>query len=158
MKKILLYIVSLFFLNSIAFSDGHSIPKSGTFSWHTGWAGQNINMVTIGENHIQGMGIFTGAVFNDSGKGALHRGAANCVVTFEVKNGVGDNKGYCSFGDESGDMIFTSFTGDTIKGTNIITGGTGKYAGITGSGPWECKDLGKRGENLCNQSLTYELP
>ena len=46
------------------------------------------------------------------------------------------------------------------KGTlnRIITGGTGKYAGITGSGPWKCTDVGKAGENFCNQSLTYQLP
>ncbi len=157
MNKFLYALIGLFF-TSLAAADGHSIPKSGTFSWHTGWVGQNIKVVTLAEDHIQGMGIWTGAVFNNKNTGALHRGPANCVGTFEVKGGVGQNKGYCSFGDEAGDMIFTSFTGDTAKGTNTITGGTGKYAGITGSGPWECKDIGKNGENVCKQSLTYKLP
>ena len=56
-------------------------------------------------------------------------------------------------GDEAGDMIFTSFTGDTAKGTNTITGGTGKFAGWTGSGPWACEDLGKFGSSSCRQTL-----
>ena len=41
-------------------------------------------------------------------------------------------------------------------GTNNITGGTGKYAGMTGSGPWVCKGVAT-GESMCNQSLTYEI-
>ena len=53
--------------------------------------------------------------------------------------------------------IFTSFVGDTIQGTNTITGGTGKYIGISGSGPWVCKDF-PNGASSCKQSLNYKLP
>ena len=72
------------------------------------------------------------------------------------------NKGNCYFGDQDGDRVFTSFTGDlgVNAGINTIIGGTGKYAGITGSGPWEC-DAGVPGDNgafNCRQSLNYKLP
>ena len=48
--------------------------------------------------------------------------------------------------DNDGDQIFSTFdTRDTDKsqpemscGTHIITGGTGKYKGITGSEPFAC--------------------
>ena len=51
--------------------------------------------------------------------------------------------------DADGDMIFSSFdTRDLDKsepdmkcGTHIITGGTGKYKGITGSEPFACNGL-----------------
>jgi hypothetical protein len=50
------------------------------------------------------------------------------------------NKGYCAFGDADGDRIFTDWDGNAVEGTNHIAGGTGKYRGITGSGPWKCWD------------------
>ena len=103
-------------------------------------------------------GSCSGVTFNDEGKGALHNGGGNCYATFEMKDNVGSNSGVCNWSDQSGDMLYTSFTGNGIEGTNTITGGTGKYAGISGSGPWKCTDVGKGGENFCNQSLTYQLP
>jgi hypothetical protein len=61
----------------------------------------------------------------------------------------GDKKyidGACVLADSDGDKIFSTFdTRDTDKsqpqmncGTHIITGGTGKYKGITGSEPFAC--------------------
>jgi hypothetical protein len=75
----------------------------------------------------------------------------------------GGNKGFCAFGDTDGDRIFTEFTGNFTPeaggtGTNEIVGGTGKYAGIEGSGPWKCKPSGGNGEVQCAQRLDYRLP
>ena len=55
-------------------------------------------------------------------------------------------------------ICIPSFDGNaaTNKGANYITGGTGKYAGITGQGPWVCSGAAG-GESMCNQSLTYEI-
>src|SRR5262249_44033756 len=61
----------------------------------------------------------------------------------------GDKKyidGACVLTDSDGDQIFSTFdTRDTDKsqpqmncGHHIITGGTGKYKGITGSEPFAC--------------------
>ena len=63
-----------------------------------------------------------------------------------------------AWGDADGDRIYTSFVGDTQKGVNTIIGGTGKYAGWTGSGPWACYDLGANGSNRCKQSINYTKP
>jgi hypothetical protein len=73
------------------------------------------------------------------------------------------NKGSCALGDADGDRIFTQFTGtlggpEGDHGTNEIVGGTGKYAGIQGSGPWKCKNSGTNGELQCAQRLDYRLP
>lgn len=65
-------------------------------------------------------------------------------------------------GDADGDRIFTDFTGnigsDGANGTNVISGGTGKYAGASGSGPWKCKFPGANVELQCAQRLHYRLP
>ena len=54
-----------------------------------------------------------------------------------------------------GDRLFTSFNGSLYEGENIIIGGTGKYSGMTGSGPWACEDLGNNGSSRCWQTINY---
>jgi hypothetical protein len=57
--------------------------------------------------------------------------------------------GACVLADKDGDKIFSTFdTRDLDKsqpemacGTHIITGGTGKYAGITGREPFACIEM-----------------
>src|SRR4029079_19284129 len=57
--------------------------------------------------------------------------------------------GACALADADGDKIFSTFDPrgvdksqpDMSCGTHIITGGTGKYAGITGTEPFACNSL-----------------
>jgi hypothetical protein len=57
--------------------------------------------------------------------------------------------GACVLADADGDKIFSTFdTRDVNKsqpdmscGTHVITGGTGKYQGITGTEPFACNPL-----------------
>jgi hypothetical protein len=66
----------------------------------------------------------------------------------------GDKKyidGACALTDKDGDVIFSTFDTrdldafqpDMKCGTHIITGGSGKYAGITGREPFACNDMPK---------------
>lgn len=137
------------------------LPKSGSISFHTGWK-DTPDVNEVADKRYQGQGRDVGTTFNDKGAGPLHLGPANCSYTFVVVEGSGTGKGYCAFGDPDGDRIFTDFTGNIspngAEGTNMISGGTGKYAGITGSGPWKCKGSGKNGEFQCAQRFDYKLP
>ena len=138
------------------------LPKSGTISWHTGWKDTG-SAIEAADKRMQGQGIVTGVTFNDKGAGPLHLGPASCSYTFFAVEGTGKNKGFCTFSDADGDRIFTDFTGGFApdgqgNGVNEIMGGTGKYVGIQGSGPWKCKYIGKNGELQCTQRLDYRLP
>lgn len=138
------------------------LPKSGSINFHTGWKFTG-EVLTVADKHMQGHGTVIGVTFNDKGSGPLHLGPANCFDTFHLIEGRGKNKGFCAFGDADGDRIFTEFSGMLVpegggNGTNEITGGTGKYAGIQGSGPWKCKPSGTNGELNCSQRLDYRLP
>ena len=149
--------------STAALSDGHGhLAKSGTISWVTGWYFDLPELAPQADGYAVGHGSAVGATFNTAGEGPLHQGRATCVVTYFVTPNGATNKGNCFFGDQDGDRIFTSFTGDlsTNSGINTIAGGTGKYAGITGSGPWECdaQQPADNGGFNCRQSLTYELP
>ena len=76
----------------------------------------------------------------------LDKMSAHCTALSVAS---GDKKyidGACVLADSDGDKIFSTFdTRDLDKsqpemdcGTHIITGGTGKYKGITGSEPFAC--------------------
>jgi hypothetical protein len=139
-------------------ASAQDLPRSGTIKWHTGWRDVNTTF-DVAEGHVQGAGSVVGTTFNETGSGPLHLGEAVCVYTFHLKGDKVVNKGYCAFGDSDGDRIFTDWTGEGDHGINIISGGTGKYAGITGRGPWyESGPTGKNGGFKTLQRLDYRLP
>jgi hypothetical protein len=87
-----------------------------------------------------------GTTQNMNGEKMLDKMSARCVA---LNVASGDKKyidGACVLADSDGDKIFSTFdTRDLDKsqpkmdcGTHIITGGTGKYKGITGSEPFAC--------------------
>ena len=146
-----------------AVAGAQQLPKSGSISIHTGFKVSGEAM-EVAAKRPQGHGTAGGVSFNDNGSGPLHRGPATCFYTFFANEGGGaKNKGYCAFGDADGDRIFTDWTG-TISadgqgnGVNEIAGGTGKYTGIQGSGPWKCRDVGPNGQHDCTQRFDYRLP
>ena len=160
-KRIAMLATSLALAGWCAAAVAQQLPKSGSINFHTGWKLTG-EAITPADKHMLGHGSAVGTTFNDKGNGPLHLGGADCFYSFLVIDGVGKNKGSCSFGDADGDRIFTNFTGnlspDGDSGTNEIAGGTGKYAGIQGSGPWKCKGAGNNGELQCAQRLDYRLP
>ena len=164
MKRIFSVLIGgLFALSFSAISSAQDLPKSGTINYHSGLACPS-NVAKTPEGIMLGTGTCTGVTYNDSGSGPLHMGAAQCHFSFFVNNGDARNKGYCFWSDADGDRIFTDFHGDPSanngggEGVNVLAGGTGKYEGISGSGPWKCTWLGADGELHCNQSFNYELP
>jgi hypothetical protein len=83
------------------------------------------------------------------GEKMLDKMSARCTA---LKVDSGPKKyidGACVLADSDGDKIFSTFdTRDLDKsqpdmdcGTHIITGGTGKYAGLTGNEPFKCINL-----------------
>jgi hypothetical protein len=100
---------------------------------------------------IPGLGTATnleavGTTQNMKGEKMLDKMSAHCAALSVAS---GDKKyidGACVLSDSDGDKIFSTFdTRDVDKsqpemncGTHIITGGTGKYKGITGSEPFAC--------------------
>ena len=165
MKNVFILLLGSVLLSLISFkagADGH-LPKSGTISWVTGWHMDSIDLAPQTGGYALGSIAVRGATFNTNGSGPLHEGRALCVGTYIVTPDGATNKGNCAFGDQDGDRIFTTWTGNaaTNQGINTIMGGTGKYAGITGSGPWLCfgpSSVEDDNAFNCRQSLTYELP
>jgi hypothetical protein len=78
---------------------------------------------------------------NDGGSGLLHNMAGRCFVFTTIDRGAKtlDVRGHCVYSDRSGDQVYEDvFTpaplalGAPVKFRGKWTGGTGKYAGLSG--------------------------
>lgn len=108
----------------------------------------------LGTVDVPGLGTATsleavGTTANMKGEKMFDKMSARCAA---LNVASGDRKyidGACVLVDKDGDKIFSTFdTRDIDKsqpkfdcGTHVITGGTGKYAGITGREPFNCISL-----------------
>ena len=108
----------------------------------------------VGSVEVPGLGTATlldavGTTANMKGEKMLDKMSAHCAA-LSVQSG--DKKyidGACVLADSDGDKVFSTFDTRELDesqptldcGTHIITGGTGKYKGITGREPFNCKPL-----------------
>jgi hypothetical protein len=138
------------------------LPKSGSFTVYSGWKAVGETTVNITDKHIEGAGTAWGVAFNTAGSGPLHMGPLTCTYTYEVIDGAGTSGGKCVWSDVNGDKIFTDYSGTSTPagdytGMNTITGGTGKFTGIQGKAPFQCKFLNAQGQTACTQQFAYQL-
>ncbi|MGA7329764.1 MAG: hypothetical protein WBX25_36105 [Rhodomicrobium sp.] len=90
-----------------------------------------------------------GTTQNLKGEKMLDKMAARCTALRVETGGKKYIDGACALADKDGDVIFSTFdTRDVDKsnpkmncGTHVITGGSGKYKGITGREPFACDDM-----------------
>src|SRR6201987_2745714 len=132
-----------------AAAGAQTIEKKGTTPYVTHFIFRPIMNIDI-----PGLGTATnleavGTTQNMKGEKMLDKMSAHCAALSVAS---GDKKyidGACVLADSDGDKIFSTFdTRDVDKsqpemkcGTHIITGGTGKYKGITGTEPFACNAM-----------------
>ena len=82
---------------------------------------------------------------NDAGHGFLHNMTDRCFGVGASSANTLHAGGYCTYVDADGDMIFSVFhiarVGDEPDGITGFTGGTGKYADLTGNGEYHLMRL-----------------
>jgi hypothetical protein len=90
-------------------------------------------------------------VFDENGlnltDGFIDHTTAHCWGTGDYTNGMGEDRGYCVATDPSGDQVVTNiFNAKHALGANPLTGtdtwttGTGKLAGVSGGGTYNCEE------------------
>ena len=137
----------------VAFAPGiilaDPIEKNGTVPYVTHFIFRPVQSL-----EVSGLGTATlleaiGTTQNMKGEKMFDKMSARCVA---LNVSSGDKKyidGACVLADSDGDKIFSTFdTRDLDKsqpnmncGTHVITGGTGKYAGISGTEPFACNAM-----------------
>jgi hypothetical protein len=123
-----------------------SIEKKGTTPYVTHFIFRPLMSIDIADLGTATSLEAVGTTQNMKGEKMLDKMSAHCTA---LSIASGDKKyidGACVLADADGDKIFSTFdTRDVDKsqpnmgcGTHIITGGTGKYKGITGKEPFAC--------------------
>jgi len=149
MKRLSIYVVTVCAILVLSITGvvlARSIGKRGTTPYVTHFVFRPLVSIDI-----PGLGTataleMTGTTENMKGGTMLHQMSARCVALNVVS---GDTKyldGACVLVDRDGDKIMSRFDSrevdksvpDRSCGTHFITGGTGKYAGITGKEPYAC--------------------
>jgi hypothetical protein len=128
---------------------GEPIEKKGTTPYVTHFIFRPVESIDI-----SGLGSATlleavGTTQNMKGEKMFDKMSARCTALSVDSGPKKYIDGACVLADADGDKIFSTFdTRDIDKsqpdmncGTHIMTGGTGKYAGITGSEPFACNSL-----------------
>jgi hypothetical protein len=140
---VLVAVVSTFALGDPA------IEKKGTTPYVTHFIFRPLMNIDLAELGKATALEAVGTTQNMKGEKMLDKMSAHCTA---LNVASGEKKyidGACVLADSDGDKIFSTFdTRDLDKsqpqmncGTHIITGGTGKYKGITGSEPFACINM-----------------
>ena len=125
-----------------------ALPKTGTFTGVYGWYGAAGETVQVDKDHAVWGGVSTGSFRNDAGNGFIHASVVKCTFSGEFrKDAVTHNNGDCVVIDKDGDKASLVWKCTTCPGTGEFqwTGGSGKYAGITGGGMYFQNDAGPPG-------------
>jgi len=146
-KTVVFWAMVMTFAPGIVSAD--QMEKSGTAPYVTHFVFRPLETVDVPGAKVTAFEA-TGITDNLEGGKMLDKMSARCEainVDFAPKKYI---DGACVLTDADGDMIFSTFdTRDVDKalgekgacGTHIITGGTGKYAGITGKEPFACDNM-----------------
>jgi hypothetical protein len=125
------------------------IEKKGTTPYVTHFIFRPVQSL-----EVSGLGTATlleaiGTTQNMKGEKVLDKMSARCTALSVDSGPKKYIDGACVLADADGDKIFSTFdTRDVDKsqpdlscGTHVITGGTGKYSGITGREPFACNGM-----------------
>ena len=130
-------LVTIAILLFLGASTEAQLPKQGRYSGKFGWWATG-TAHEVEKNHIFWVGEFNGTFFNNAGSGFLDRSSVICPGVNDIRDGVSlAYHGYCVVTDRDGDRAVLAWSGGQTPagkfgGEFQWTGGTGKYAGITG--------------------------
>ena len=151
MKPIVLHTIlaAAWLLGSVGIVLAGAVEQKGTDPYVTHFIFRPLQTL-----NVSGVGTATlleavGTTENMKGEKMFDKMSARCTALSIDSGGKKYIDGACVLADKDGDKIFSTFdTRDVDKsqpdmscGTHLITGGTGKYAGITGSEPFACNPM-----------------
>jgi hypothetical protein len=118
------------------------LPNESQFSiTYTGVNPAPIRPVAFGNEREVTVNAPIMTAVNDAGAGLLHNMAGRCIIITTVDKAAKtlEARGYCNYADRAGDQVYEEvFTptpvalGTSVKFTGKWTGGTGKFAGLSG--------------------------
>ena len=131
-------------LPALALLLGLALPaaaaEDATIRAFAAWHGQG-NLFETGATEVTFVGALSGTMYVDTDKGPLASGAMVCpvVVTINSDDGSQEGKGRCVISGKDGARVYAELTCTGIRligcdGDFKLTGGTGRFQGISGGG------------------------
>jgi hypothetical protein len=124
-------------------AQAQDLPSEGKFSiTYTAVTPSPNKPIALGKDRDIIMNAAIMTAVNDAGSGLLHNMAGRCFVlnTIDKAAKTLESKGYCVYADRAGDQVFEEFAmpapialGSPAKYMGTWTGGTGKFAGLSGT-------------------------
>jgi hypothetical protein len=118
------------------------LPLEGKFSiTYTGVNPNPVKPVPFGKGREAIVGVSIMTAVNDAGSGLLHNMSGRCILLTLMDRAAKtqDVHGYCNYVDRAGDQVFEEVSTPAPTGLGVParfvgkwTGGTGKYAGLSG--------------------------
>lgn len=153
--KPVLYVTAAAMLSLPGISPGADWPRQGTINYVIHYVLRPISTIDEGSLGKAAALEMVGTTANMDGGQLMDKMIAHCVA---VKIDSGPAKymnGGCTMTDKDNDRIFTTFDTRELEGamprfgcgTHTITGGSGKYKGITGKEPFSCVILPSASDN-----------
>ena len=138
------------------------LPKQGTYSGLFGW---NVSSTTheLEEGHVVTQDVYSGTFFNGEGNGFLHETSWVCPGVTDTRQGKGTAQGHGIVTDYDNDKAYFAWKGtidpeDGFNGDYRWTGGTGKYAGITGDNTFRATTIGETVQGRGLMKGDWKLP
>jgi hypothetical protein len=116
-------------LAAIAPGESAVLPPEGATTYVAEVVGRVIDVSPNGKGAVETLVEVAGTTQNTRGQSIFDQMKARCLISFTSDGAKSSAVGACTETDGDGDILFTSFDGQAGK----LLGGTGKYAGLTGS-------------------------
>ncbi|MGE0023089.1 MAG: hypothetical protein AB7S70_05585 [Hyphomicrobium sp.] len=140
----------------IAPAAGAEFPKAGSAEYDTYYVDNPVAKID-GGGATGTIVDTTGITRNVKGEGPFHDLSVRCLYHVSAVGEALRYNGSCVETDKDGDKVFSTFD-DT---SHTLTGGTGKYEGITGTAAYAVKELhetvGGRPAVIVNHKATWEV-
>lgn len=141
-------------------------PREGTTNYVTHFVMKPVTAIdegALGKAYTLEM---VGTTANTSGGKLMDKMIAHCVA-IKVESGAKNYMdGSCVLTDKDGDKVFSTWDTRELEGalprfgcgTHTITGGSGKYKGMSGKEPFNCSVLpGTQGQGWSGLDIDHEL-
>ena len=132
-------IMATVFATGLAFSSNGTAAEKGTVSIMSPWAGSG-EVYQVAPDKLMVLSRYTGIMYIKDGEGSLDTAVMLCpgVDEIHVETKKTKGHGHCIISDGEDSLVFSEWTCvgtlDGCEGNFKLTGGTGKFEGISGGG------------------------
>lgn len=133
------------------------LPKEGTDTFTNTWISTAPDPIKLGDRTL-GTYELHGIHRNDNANAMMTNMGMRCLGMYEIAGSAPQQQhGACIWTDKDGDQIMVTFDGKTpTSGTETLVGGTGKFAGISGSVEWSSIEFPVKGDDKLVRGIVAE--